>query len=93
MMYWHRPPQVEYFFASQPGIADMIRHSRDCMGDWSATRETAHLDLDMDRSGATYFNQYLLVKSLGAGAHGSVKLCVNTTNGKLYAVKLIPRQF
>ena len=47
----------------------------------------------MDRSGATYFNQYLLIKSLGQGAHGDVKLCVNTTNGKLYAVKLINRKF
>ncbi|EFJ50738.1 serine/threonine protein kinase 3, partial [Volvox carteri f. nagariensis] len=32
-------------------------------------------------------NQYVVVKTLGRGAFGKVKLCLNTLDGQLYAVK------
>ena len=33
-------------------------------------------------------NQYVVVKTLGRGAFGKVKLCLNTLDGQLYAVKV-----
>lgn len=51
-------------------------------------QETTKLDFGRDASGATVINQYVVVKTLGRGAFGKVKLCLNTLNGQLYAVKV-----
>lgn len=34
-----------------------------------------------------FVNQYLIIKDLGAGAHGTVKLVYNTEDDLLYALK------
>ena len=34
-----------------------------------------------------FVNQYLLIKELGRGAHGTVKLVYNTEDDMLYAMK------
>jgi serine/threonine protein kinase len=36
-------------------------------------------------------NQYLLLKSLGQGSHGKVKLSLNTHDSCLYAMKIIDK--
>ena len=33
-------------------------------------------------------NQYVVVKTLGRGSFGKVKLCLNTMDGLMYAVKV-----
>lgn len=38
--------------------------------------------------GNVFVNEYLIIKDLGRGAHGSVKLCFNTVDGQLYAMKV-----
>lgn len=34
-------------------------------------------------------NQYVVVKTLGEGAYGKVKLCLNSEDHNLYALKLV----
>ncbi len=59
-----------------------------CLTTATYTQETTKLDFGRDASGATVINQYVVVKTLGRGAFGKVKLCLNTLNGQLYAVKV-----
>jgi serine/threonine protein kinase len=40
--------------------------------------------------GHVFINQYLLIKDLGKGAQGTVKLCLDTQNDSLYAMKVLP---
>lgn len=42
--------------------------------------------------GNTFVNQYLILKNLGKGAHGKVKLCLNTDDNTLYAVKIVNKR-
>ncbi len=36
-------------------------------------------------------NQYVVVKTLGQGAYGKVKLCLNSEDHNLYALKLVSK--
>lgn len=38
--------------------------------------------------GNVFINQYLIIKDLGKGAHGTVKLVYNTQDDMLYAMKV-----
>ena len=51
--------------------------------------ETHGLKSGKDVFGHRHVNQYVLVKDLGRGAYGVVKLALNTSNGGLYAMKMI----
>lgn len=42
--------------------------------------------------GVTFVNQYIIMRTLGSGSFGKVKLCMNSQDQQLYAVKLINRQ-
>jgi hypothetical protein len=53
----------------------------------SLAQETRELVVTRDVTGATTINQYVVVKTLGRGSFGKVKLCLNTLDGRLYAVK------
>ena len=59
----------------------------------SLARETHQLTVNRDVTGATCINQYVVVKTLGRGSYGKVKLCLNTLDGRLYAVKMMNRSF
>ncbi|KAL4436590.1 hypothetical protein ABPG75_003729 [Micractinium tetrahymenae] len=39
--------------------------------------------------GTTFLNQYIVIDTLGRGSFGKVKLCLNTGNDMLYAVKVV----
>jgi hypothetical protein len=54
----------------------------------SLARETTQLTVNRDVTGATCINQYVVVKTLGRGSYGKVKLCLNTLDGQLYAIKV-----
>ena len=41
--------------------------------------------------GCTFVNQYVVIKTLGQGAYGKVKLCLNAEDHNLYALKLISK--
>jgi len=56
-------------------------------------KETSRLQLTNDETGAACINQYVIVRSLGQGSHGRVRVCLNALDGKLYAVKTINRAF
>ena len=45
------------------------------------------LQYSQDPSGATCINQFVVIRSLGRGSFGKVKLCLNTLDGKTYAIK------
>ena len=54
----------------------------------SYAAETATLVMGRDgATGAAVINQYVVVKSLGRGTFGKVKLCLNAVDSRLYAVK------
>ncbi|MEW5308811.1 MAG: hypothetical protein WDW38_000742 [Sanguina aurantia] len=55
----------------------------------SLAKETQRLEFCKDASGATIINQYVVVKALGQGSFGKVKLCLNTLDGNMYAIKMI----
>jgi hypothetical protein len=57
----------------------------------SLARETNRLTVARDVTGATCINQYVVVKTLGRGSYGKVKLCLNTFDGQLYAIKVSGR--
>jgi len=59
----------------------------------SLAKETTKLEVGRDATGATCINQYVVVKTLGRGSFGKVKLCLNTLDGQLYAVKMVNRSF
>jgi hypothetical protein len=59
----------------------------------SLARETKQLRMNRDVTGATCINQYVVVKTLGRGSFGKVKLCLNTVDGQLYAIKMMNRSF
>jgi len=59
----------------------------------SLAKETNKLQLTRDETGAACINQYVIVRSLGQGSHGRVRVCLNALDGKLYAVKTINRAF
>lgn len=42
--------------------------------------------------GVTFVNQYIIMRTLGSGSFGKVKLCMNSQDQQLYAVKVINRQ-
>ena len=39
--------------------------------------------------GATFVNQYIVIKTMGRGAYGKVKLCLDSQTHELYAIKVI----
>lgn len=41
--------------------------------------------------GCTFVNQYVVVKTLGQGAYGKVKLCLSSEDHNLYALKLVSK--
>ena len=45
----------------------------------------------MRLQGCTFVNQYVVVKTLGQGAYGKVKLCLNSEDHNLYALKLVSK--
>jgi serine/threonine protein kinase len=59
----------------------------------SLARQTSQLKVNRDVSGATCINQYVMVKTLGRGSYGKVKLCLNTMDGQLYAIKMMNRSY
>jgi serine/threonine protein kinase len=77
-------------------VTDMEMHAKlqaGLMGIGSLAKETRNLTVNRDVSGATCINQYVVVKTLGRGSYGKVKLCLNTVDGHLYAIKMMNRTF
>ncbi|KAL3690383.1 hypothetical protein R1sor_016692 [Riccia sorocarpa] len=54
---------------------------------------TNRLRRTTDSLGLKYVNQYIVIKILGRGTYGKVKLCLNTMDCKLYAVKIVHRKW
>jgi serine/threonine protein kinase len=50
-------------------------------------RETSRLVVDHYR-GHVFINQYMIIKDLGKGMQGTVKLCLDTQSNSLYAMKV-----
>ncbi|KAG2494526.1 hypothetical protein HYH03_007293 [Edaphochlamys debaryana] len=80
---------VERLMLQDAGLYSKVQASM--QGISSLAKETSKLEFVRDASGATVINQYVVVKTLGRGAFGKVKLCLNTLDGQLYAVKMINR--
>ena len=68
---------------------DALRDGSFSLGDF---RDTKTLHLRADASGNVRLNQYVVIKDLGQGAFGKVKLCLNTQTNRLCALKCINRR-
>lgn len=55
-------------------------------------RETNRLARDVDEStGNKIINQYMILKELGRGVHGKVKLCKDMESGQFVAIKIVEK--
>eukprot|EP00350_Pseudokeronopsis_sp_OXSARD2_P001562 CAMPEP_0170567112 /NCGR_PEP_ID=MMETSP0211-20121228/80277_1 /TAXON_ID=311385 /ORGANISM="Pseudokeronopsis sp., Strain OXSARD2" /LENGTH=130 /DNA_ID=CAMNT_0010888483 /DNA_START=354 /DNA_END=746 /DNA_ORIENTATION=+ len=45
-----------------------------------------------DHQGKKKVNQYILLQEIGKGSYASVKLCYNTENKKMYAMKVLSKK-
>lgn len=83
---------VEQLMISDPKLYSKLQAGMKGIG--SLAKETGHLEVRRDTStGATCINQYVVVKTLGRGSFGKVKLCMNTVNSQLCAIKMINRSY
>ncbi|KAJ2393045.1 hypothetical protein H4S02_000434 [Coemansia sp. RSA 2611] len=55
--------------------------------------ETHHMEVQHDpRTGRKMINQYMIIRELGRGTHGKVKLAFDTISGEYYAIKVIDKE-
>ncbi|KAL2311984.1 Serine/threonine-protein kinase ssp1 [Schizosaccharomyces pombe] len=60
--------------------------------EWGEVKETKKIRKRFDRfSGRKYINHYEIIKELGRGMHGKVKLGRDTVTRELLAIKIIPK--
>ena len=55
-------------------------------------QETTELKINHDEVGYKHLNQYIIIKSLGKGTFGKVKLVLNTLDNQLYAIKVVNKR-
>ncbi|KAJ2783190.1 hypothetical protein H4R18_001857 [Coemansia javaensis] len=59
----------------------------------NAVHETHHMEVQHDpRTGRKMINQYMIIRELGRGTHGKVKLAFDTLSGEYYAIKVIDKE-
>ena len=58
----------------------------------SQTTETSTVSTRKDDAGNKFVNQYMIIHKLGQGSYGKVKLCINSVNGKPYAIKVVQKE-
>ncbi|KAJ1736043.1 hypothetical protein LPJ61_000186 [Coemansia biformis] len=55
--------------------------------------ETHHMEVQHDpHTGRKMINQYMIIRELGRGTHGKVKLAFDTISGEYYAIKVIDKE-
>lgn len=82
---------VEQLMLNDPNVYQRVQAS--LRGITSLAKETTNLHMHRDATGATCINQYVVVKTLGRGSFGKVKLCLNTVDGELYAIKMVNKTY
>ncbi|GIL76111.1 hypothetical protein Vretifemale_5833 [Volvox reticuliferus] len=76
---------------ARTGSYDVRVASRTRQNGGDGVIETSRLVVD-HLKGNVFINQYLIIKDLGKGAHGTVKLVYNTQDDMLYAMKVIHKR-
>ncbi|KAG2450773.1 hypothetical protein HYH02_004610 [Chlamydomonas schloesseri] len=76
---------------ARTGSYDVRVASRTRQNGGDGVIETTRLIVD-HLKGNVFINQYLIIKDLGKGAHGTVKLVYNTQDDMLYAMKVIHKR-
>ena len=66
--------------------------SKGTSGRASQTTETSTVSTRTDDAGNKFVNQYMIIHKLGQGSFGKVKLCINSVNGKPYAIKVVQKE-
>lgn len=79
--------KVNNFF-DLPGESFVISEAEENENNGSLTKETTKVNIGRNSHGNKLVNQYALIKNLGAGAYGKVKLCVDVLDEKFYAIKV-----
>jgi len=54
-------------------------------------KETNVATFSVDEDGNKVINEYVIIKSIGRGSSSKVKLCINTQDNELYAMKIVYR--
>jgi len=68
------------------------RRSSTTKASTKSTRDTNVLTKKKDAEGRKQLNQYTLIKTLGIGSYGDVKLCQDTVTEVYYAIKIINKK-
>ncbi|KAJ2742548.1 hypothetical protein GGI20_004411 [Coemansia sp. BCRC 34301] len=69
------------------------RHDSSAIRSTDAVHETHHMEVLHDpHTGRKMINQYMIIRELGRGTHGKVKLAFDTTTGDYYAIKVIDKE-
>lgn len=55
-------------------------------------KDVTKAKISVDSNGKMTVNQYVLIKKLGTGSFGKVKLFLNTENNQLYAIKIMKKK-
>ncbi|GIL44787.1 hypothetical protein Vafri_2287 [Volvox africanus] len=85
------PSSVSLVPVARTGSYDVRVASRTRQNGGDGVIETSRLVVD-HLKGNVFINQYLIIKDLGKGAHGTVKLVYNTQDDMLYAMKVIHKR-
>uniref|UniRef100_A0A7I4A8J3 Protein kinase domain-containing protein n=1 Tax=Physcomitrium patens TaxID=3218 RepID=A0A7I4A8J3_PHYPA len=75
-----------------PGVPLLIGDPFNALSSPHQLRTSHRLVRAVDAFGNKYLNQYIVIKLLGCGRYGKVKLCLNAFDGKLFAVKVVDRK-
>ncbi|BBN00703.1 hypothetical protein MPTK1_2g01330 [Marchantia polymorpha subsp. ruderalis] len=85
------PIVAQHFAQLESPTAETVSEFAD--GSKRLLSTTSRLRRTTDSVGLKYVNQYIVIKVLGCGTYGKVKLCLNTMDCKLYAVKIVHRKW
>jgi len=73
-----------------PGLGEGVPDSV-CTESQKLVKQTTKIEVDCLK-GNTFVNQYLIIKDLGKGSFGKVKLCLNVDDNCLYALKVVSKK-
>ncbi|ORX97930.1 kinase-like protein [Basidiobolus meristosporus CBS 931.73] len=92
--YPHSPEAHRPSISSVHSFSSGDRHKHKTRGEFTDNDvlETSKITVEYDpTTGNKIINNYMIIKELGRGCHGKVKLCRDIETGVLYAIKIVEK--